>query len=93
MELESETGKLVETYEKYLNDDIHELTACRITKDTVNKTVRTIFAVRLKDLSKFHEFETASPASFRSSYVHKWCVLHMILQGAEGGHDISPNYQ
>ena len=43
MELESETGKLVETYEKYLNDDIHELPDCRISKHTVNKIVPYIF--------------------------------------------------
>ena len=39
MEFKTETGKLVETYKKYLNDDIHELPAC---KHTVNKTVPTI---------------------------------------------------
>ena len=42
MEFKTETGKLVETYKKYLNDDIHELPACRISKHTVNKTVPTI---------------------------------------------------
>ena len=76
MEFETETGKLVETCEKYLNDDIHELPDCRISKLTVNKTVPTIFAVRLKDLSKFHEYENASQASFKSSYVIKRCVLN-----------------
>ena len=36
MELESET------YEKYLNDDIHELPDCRISKHTVNHSVYII---------------------------------------------------
>ena len=71
MKLETKTGKLVETCEKYLNDDIRELPAYRISKHTVNKTVPTIFAVRLKDLSKFHKFENASPPSFKSSYMIK----------------------
>ena len=76
MKLETKTGKLVETCEKCLNDDIHELPACCISKHTVNKTVPTIFAVRLKDLSNFHEFENASPASFKSFYVLKCRVLN-----------------
>ena len=43
MELKTKTGKLVETLEKYLNDDIHELPDCRISKHTVNKIVPYIF--------------------------------------------------
>ena len=39
MEVKTKTGKLVETYEKYLNDDIHELPDCRISKHTVKKIV------------------------------------------------------
>ena len=68
MELESET------YEKYLNDDIHELPDCRISKLT--KLPSLFFAVRLKDLSKFHELENVSPQSLKSSYVIKRCVLN-----------------
>ena len=43
MELKTETRKLVETYEKYLNDGIHELPDCRISKHKVNKIVPYIF--------------------------------------------------
>ena len=55
MELKTKTGNLVENLEKCLNDDIHELPDCRISKLT--KLPSLFFAVRLKDLSKFHEFE------------------------------------
>ena len=44
MEVKTKTGKLVETCEKYLNDDIHELPDCRISKHTVNKIVPYLFS-------------------------------------------------
>ena len=70
MELKTKTGKLVENLEKCLNDDIHELPDCRISKHTVKKN-----GLIQKDLSKYHEFENVSPSSFKSSYVFERCVL------------------
>ena len=42
MELKTKTGNLVENLEKCLNDDIHELQDCRISKHTVNHSVYII---------------------------------------------------
>ena len=72
MELKDETGKLIETCEKwwYLASLLHKYVNLQWTKLS-----QPFFAVRLKDVSKFYEFENVSPPSFKSSYVIKRCVL------------------
>ena len=86
MEFKTETGKLVETYKKYLNDDIHELPACRISKHTVNKTVPTIIRgspERFIEISRIRKCvstknleESLHHVLNLPTYVIKRCVLN-----------------
>ena len=97
MELKTETGKLVETYKKYLNDDIHELPACRISKHSEqncpNHYSRFAWKIYLNFTNSKMCLHQVLNLPMWLNGVYWISELHMFLQGAEGGHDIPPNYQ